>query len=162
MLKRHEVLFKQLEDYRRETLAAIEGLTEEMVDLVPPGFNNNIRWNLGHLYLDQYLWLQHLTKEPAPIAEGFAEWFDFGTRPADWKSQPPSLEALRTLLSEQPGRIRELYGHRLEEVYFRGGSREEFPPIESGMHTVAQVLVRTIFHEGLHLGTILAIRRSLG
>lgn len=153
MLKRHEVLFNQLEAYRSETLAAVEGLTEEQVDLVPPGFNNNLRWNLGHLYLDQYLWLQHLTKEPVPVAEGFVEWFGFGTRPAGWQSPPPSLEVLKTLLREQPRRIRKLYGHRLEE---------EFPPTESGMHTVAQVLVRTIFHEGLHLGTILAIRRSIG
>ncbi|TWG30554.1 DinB family protein [Geobacillus sp. C56-T2] len=75
MEKRHEVLFRQLEDYRRELLRVVDGLTEEEADIVPKGFNNNIRWNLGHVYLDQYLWIQHVTKEPIPIPEGFRDWF---------------------------------------------------------------------------------------
>ncbi|CAM5180434.1 DinB family protein OS=Ureibacillus acetophenoni OX=614649 GN=SAMN05877842_103228 PE=4 SV=1 [Ureibacillus acetophenoni] len=42
----------------------------------------------------------------------------------------------------------ELYGHRLEE---------EFPPTEMGMFTIEQVLIRTIFHEGMHLQRIIDI-----
>ncbi|MFY0545432.1 DinB family protein [Brevibacillus sp. H7] len=152
MLKRHEVLCNQLEAYRQETLQAVESITEEMADVIPEGFSNNIRWNLGHLYLDQYLWIQHLTKEPAPIPNGFREWFDYGTRPADWQTAPPTLDILKKLLAEQPACIREQYGHRLEE---------EFPATEMGMHTLEQVLVRTIFHEGMHLAAILAIRKFL-
>ncbi len=53
-------------------------------------------------------------------------------------------------MEEQPQQIRSAYGERLEEP---------FPATESGMHTIAQVLVRTIFHEGLHLSTITALRR---
>ncbi|WPZ19983.1 DinB family protein [Geobacillus subterraneus] len=152
MEKRHEVLFRQLEDYRRELLRVVDGLTEEEADIVPKGFNNNIRWNLGHVYLDQYLWIQHVTKEPIPIPEGFRDWFGFGTSPATWHTKPPSLSVLKELLAEQPTKIREWYGERLEE---------EFAPTESGMHTIAQVLVRTIFHEGLHLATIQRIRKFL-
>lgn len=152
MEKRHKVLLQQLEDYRNETIHAVAGLTEESADFVPAGFNNNIRWHLGHLYLDQYLWIQHLTKEKMPIPDGFSEWFGYGTKPADWKTPPPSLDTLRQLLTEQPRMIRETYGVRLEE---------EFPSTESGMHTIAQVLVRTIFHEGLHLAGINDIRRFL-
>jgi hypothetical protein len=152
MLKRHEVLFNQLQSYRGETLSLIESLSESEADIVPQGFNNNIRWNLGHIYLDQYLWIQHLTKEKIEIPDGFLDWFNFGTSPATWKSPPPSLETLRGLLAEQPKVIRERYGERLEE---------EFPPTEDGMHTIAQVLVRTIFHEGLHIAAIQAIRRFI-
>ncbi|WP_400163121.1 DinB family protein [Brevibacillus sp. TJ4] len=150
MEKRHTVLLQQVQDYREETLRAIDGVTESMADVIPAGFNNNIRWHLGHLYLDQYLWLQHLTKEEIPLPAGFREWFGYGTKPADWTSPPPSLDTLRQLLAEQPGQIRDMYSHRLEE---------EFPATESGMHTIAQVLVRTIFHEGLHLAAINSIRR---
>ncbi len=152
MEKRHEVLFNQLQSYRQETLRAIEELTEEMADFIPTGFNNNIRWNLGHIYLDQYLWIQHLTREPIQLPEGFREWFGYGTRPSDWKSAPPTLDTLRKLLSEQISHIREAYGERLEE---------EFPATEDGIHTIAQVLVRTIFHEGMHLSAICSILRSL-
>jgi hypothetical protein len=150
--KRHEVLLTQLETYREETLHCVASLTEETADVIPAGFSNNIRWNLGHLYLDQYLWIQHLTKEPTPIPDGFREWFGYGTSPADWLTPPPSLDELKQLLREQPRVIRERYGHRLEE---------EFPATEMGMHTLEQVLVRTIFHEGMHLASIIALRKFL-
>ncbi|MBH0333578.1 hypothetical protein ABH14_28230 [Brevibacillus brevis] len=153
MEKRHKVLFQQLEDYRQETLKAIDGLTEEDVNIIPDGFSNNILWNLGHIYLDQYLWIAHLTKETLPIPSDFNEWFNFGTKPADWDTQPPKLAVLVSLLQEQPQKIQAAYKDRLEE---------EFPATESGMHTIAQVLVRTIFHEGMHLASLHTIRRCLG
>ncbi|MBG9944788.1 DinB family protein [Brevibacillus formosus] len=153
MEKRHKVLFQQLEDYRQETLKAINGLTDEDANIIPEGFSNNILWNLGHIYLDQYLWIAHLTKETIPIPPGFNEWFNFGTKPADWDTPPPNLEVLVTLLQEQPQKIQAAYKDRLEE---------EFPATESGMHTIAQVLVRTIYHEGAHLASLNTIRRFLG
>jgi len=149
---RQEVLLTQLESYRDETLHCVATVTEAEADLIPPGFRNNIRWNLGHLFLDQYLWIQHLTKEQTPIPDGFREWFGFGTSPADWQSPPPSLAELKSLLAEQPRMIRERYGHRLEDA---------FPPIEMGMHTLEHVLVRTIFHEGMHVHAILTLRKFI-
>lgn len=152
MLKNYEVLFNQLESYRKETLGLVEMITEEQADFIPEGFNNNIRWNMGHIYLDQFLWLQHLTKEPAPIPSGYNELFGFGTKPTTWMSQVPSLDELKKHLADQPKLIRELYSDRLDEV---------FPTTEDGIHTIPQVLVRTIFHEGLHIGAILAIRKFI-
>lgn len=150
--KRHQVLFNQLEEYRSNLLQSVEGITEEMADFIPKGFNNNIRWNLGHIYLDQLLWIQHLTKEKIDMPEGISDWFNFGTSPATWTTNPPSLETLKMLLAEQPKYIRDHFGDRLEE---------EFPETESGMHTIAQVLVRTIYHEGIHLAAISSIRKFL-
>lgn len=152
MERRHEVLFQQLEDYRIGLLSLLEDLTEEKADVVPERFNNNIRWNLGHVFLDQYLWIQHLTKETQPIPEGFQEWFGFGTSPKSWSTTPPSLKELTQLLKEQPNDIKERFSGRLEE---------EFPSTESGMHTIAQVLVRTIYHEGMHMETIKLLRRFI-
>ncbi|MFF2529072.1 DinB family protein [Brevibacillus sp. NPDC058079] len=100
MEKRHRVLFQQLEDYRQETLKAIDGLTDEDVNIIPDGFSNNILWNLGHIYLDQYLWIAHLTKETLPIPSGFNEWFNFGTKPADWWVHLTSLNTIRRFLGK--------------------------------------------------------------
>ncbi|WP_316572560.1 DinB family protein [Neobacillus sp. YIM B06451] len=152
MRKEHEILFNQLRDYRNDILGCVADLSEEASNTVPTGFNNNILWNLGHIYLDQLLWIKHLTKEPIGIPEGFNEWFGFGTSPANWASQPPSLEELKQLLARQPEWIKETYGDRLDET---------FPETESGMQTIAQVLVRTIYHEGIHLGAIIALRKFI-
>jgi uncharacterized damage-inducible protein DinB len=152
MKKRHEVLFNQLDSYRSYILAVVENVTADEADIIPKGFNNNIRWNLGHIYLDQYLWIQAVTKEKAAVSEQFKAWFGYGSSPANFTSETPSLEELRTFLKDQPTKIKEDYGTRLEE---------EFPPTEMGMHTIEQVLTRTIFHEGMHLQTILDIKKLL-
>lgn len=150
--KRHEVLFNQLQSYRSEILGVLEDVTSEQAELIPIGYNNNIRWNLGHIYLDQYLWIQAVTKEEADVPEEFNGWFGYGTSPADFNQDTPSIEELKTFLKNQPEDIKRLYGDRLEE---------EFPPTEMGMHTIEQVLIRTIFHEGMHLQTILDIKKCL-
>jgi len=152
MNKRHEVLFNQLESYRSEVLAIVENITEEEANIVPDGFNNNIRWNLGHIYLDQYLWIQAVTKEKNSVIEQFNTWFGFGTSPSDFTAETPSLEKIISLLKHQPAHIKETYGDRLDV---------ELTSTEMGMHTIEQVLVRTIFHEGMHLQAILDIKKFI-
>lgn len=147
---RHEVLFDQLKTYRGYVLNILEDITEEEANFIPDNFNNNIRWNLGHIYLDQYLWIEAVTKEKAKVPETYHSWFGFGTSPKDFTAETPSLEELKALLIKQPSQIRDLYGPRLEE---------EFPPTEIGMHTIEQVLIRTIFHEGMHLQAILDLKK---
>jgi uncharacterized damage-inducible protein DinB len=152
MKRRHEVLFTQLESYRSYVLGVLGNLSEEEAEVIPKGFNNNIRWNLGHIYLDQYLWIQAVTKEKAGVLEQFQTWFGYGTSPANNTPDTPTIDELRNLLKEQPAQIKAQYGERLEE---------EFPPTEMGMHTIEQVLTRTIFHEGMHLQTILDLKKCM-
>lgn len=152
MKPRHQVLFTQLESYRSELLTVLEGVTEEIADSIPAGFRNNIRWNMGHVYLDQYLWIAALTKDRSDVPESFQRWFGFGTSPADFTEDTPSFDELKKLLKIQPANINETFGNRLEE---------EFTPTEMGMHTIEQVLIRTIFHEGMHLQTINNLKKCL-
>ncbi|MDF1508557.1 DinB family protein [Robertmurraya sp. DFI.2.37] len=152
MKKRHEVLFNQLEAYRTLTLKTVEDISEEQAELIPNGFNNNIRWNLGHIYLDQYLWIQDVTKENANLPAVFQNSFGFCTSPSDFTWETPSTQDLKILLKNQPSEIKKLYGERLEE---------EFEPTDMGMYTIEQVLIRTIFHEGIHYQAILDMKKFL-
>lgn len=152
MKARHEVLFKQLETYRKELLGTVEKVTDEQAEIIPDGFNNNIRWNLGHLYLDQFLWIEALTKEASPTSKQFNQWFGFGTAPANFTEETPSFKELKELLKAQPQEILEKYRNELEK---------EYPPIDMGMHTIEQVLIRTIFHEGMHLQAINDLKRFI-
>ncbi|MCR2822200.1 DinB family protein [Lederbergia panacisoli] len=152
MKQRHEILFKQMETYRSYVIGVLDDVTEEEAEFIPKGFNNNIRWNLGHLYLDQYLWIQAVTKEETAAPEEFNRWFGFGTSPKDFTNETPSFDELKFILEKQPKEITREYGSRVEK---------EFSPTEMGMHTIEQVLVRTIFHEGMHLQTILDIKKLI-
>lgn len=150
MKDRHKVLFKQLETYREEILDVLSDVTPEAAEIIPNNFRNSIRWNMGHIYLDQYLWIEALTKEKADVPDDFRTWFGYGTTPGDFSENTPSFMELKELLKQQPKRLWEAYGYRLEE---------EYPPTEMGMRTIEQVLIRTIFHEGMHLQAIIDIKK---
>ncbi|RPF53443.1 DinB family protein [Aquisalibacillus elongatus] len=151
MKKRHEILFNQLNTYREELLLSVSDVTEEEADIIPKQFNNNIRWNLGHVYMDQYMWIKVLTKDEL-YPEEFNQWFGFGTSASNFDEQTPSFEELKQLLNGQIQKIKDLYGNRLEE---------EFPPTEMGMFTIEQVLIRTIFHEGMHTQAINDLKKCI-
>lgn len=152
MKANHEILFNQLESYRNDVLSVLQDVSEEAAEIIPTYFNNNIRWNLGHIYLDQFLWIEALTKENSETTKRLNKWFGFGTSPNQFTDDTPTFEELITLLKHQPKTIKEMYGHRLEE---------EFPSIDMGMKTIEQVLIRTIFHEGMHLQAIMDIKKCL-
>ncbi|MEN2466832.1 DinB family protein [Ornithinibacillus sp. FSL M8-0202] len=152
MKAHHEVLFNQLHAYRKETLRLVEELTEEEANMIPEGFHNNIRWNLGHIYLDQYLWIYALTKETSEETNQLNQWFGFGTNPNNFTEETPNLAELKERLTYQITDIKAKYEERLEE---------EFPPTEMGMYTIEQVLTRTIYHEGLHTTAIQYLKRFI-
>ncbi|WP_306454058.1 DinB family protein [Evansella halocellulosilytica] len=150
--KRHEILFTQLKSYRDYFLYELEDVTEKEAEIIPTGFKNNIRWNIGHVYIDQYLWVQVLTKEKGHYPESFNSWFGFRTSPKNFTADTPSFGQLKALLEEQPAKIQKQYGNRLDE---------EFEPTEMGMYTLEQVLVRTIYHEGMHTQSILDLKKCI-
>ena len=102
-------LFEQLQFVRQGTLHIIKDISETQADIVPEGFNNNIRWNLGHIYLVHALFSQ----DRAP--SGYGSLFKMGSKPADWTVQPPALPELLELLEAQPNRIQEQLLDRLDE-----------------------------------------------
>ncbi|WP_077596437.1 DinB family protein [Oceanobacillus kimchii] len=152
MKNEHEVLFNQVKTYRNDVLSVVEDVSEYESEIIPQYFKNNIRWNLGHLYLDQFLWIETLTKEYSSITKNLMKWFGFGTSPDNFTSETPSFEELKYLLKQQPIEIENCYRHQLSK---------EYPPIEMEMYTIEQVLIRTIFHEGMHLQAIIDIKKHL-
>ena len=46
----NEAIFNQLDFARGGTLKSVENVTEQEADIIPEGFANSIRWNLGHIY----------------------------------------------------------------------------------------------------------------
>lgn len=151
----NQPLFKQIEAIRNLTIKAVEGISEQTLDIVPEGFNNNLRWNLGHIYLVQEKFAFHFSGEPVQLPESFERLFARGTKPADWKEEPPTLEVLQEMLAEQPKRIRKALLGRLDEPVT--------PPYTTGsgvqLSTIGEFLTFTLYHEGMHFDTIKLLKR---
>lgn len=153
-----QVIFKQLQFVRENTLKVMENITEELADITPDGFNNNIRWNLGHIYFVLEVFAFERNNMPTKLPEDFAVLFAPGTSPADWKGKPlPSLSELTLLLQEQQGRIKATLEGSLPETAHN-------PLVtKSGLNleTVGEFLNFNLYHEGVHFSTIKLYKRLL-
>lgn len=145
-------LFKQLAFVRGGTVNAIEGLSEEAADIIPDGFRNSIRWNLGHVYVVLERFAFHYIGLPLQLPDGFKALFEYGTTPLNPPEgvTPPTLPELEALLSGQLGRIQEALGDRMQQAI-------EPPYTTSTGITLAsseQFLSFNLYHEGMHQSVI--------
>ncbi|GIP53825.1 DinB family protein [Paenibacillus vini] len=147
-----QFLFNQLAFVRGQTLKLMEGVTEELADRIPEGFRNNIRWNLGHIYVVCERFAFKQLNLPQQLPNGFSEQFENGSSPLNWPAsfQVPTLPELETLLKEQQERIRTALGHRLQDKIV--------PPYTTSagmvLETPEQFLSFNLYHEGMHLSVI--------
>ncbi|WP_404455104.1 DinB family protein [Virgibacillus necropolis] len=146
-----EMIFKQINLVRQNTLNEMEGLSEEQADQMPKGFRNTIRWNLGHIYTVQNALLARFGGKDIEIPPHYIELFTPGTTPTDWKDEVPSLDEIRQLLEEQPEKLKASLVGQLDE--------EAAKPFKS-LSTVGEILNFTLYHEGMHLGAIKGLKKA--
>lgn len=155
MIDLKEFLFNQLKVIRSNTINAVKELSESQADSVPEGFNNNIRWNLGHVYLVQERFAFGFIPEPILMPDGFTDLFGRDTKPSEWKVQPPTLPELIQLLEDQTSRIQEKLNNRLDEVVAKPFTM----PSGLTLKTIGEFLTFSMYHEGMHVQTIKMLKR---
>lgn len=144
-----ERLLKQFELIRAISTKSIESITEEMADEMPPRYKNTIRWNLGHILAVTDA-LLNFAEIPMYLSEEHFEMFKGGSKPTDWKIQPPSLNELSLMFKGQMMHIKKQLEHRsLEEKTSNTFILYGYP-----QETLGEVLNFCLYHEGFHLGYI--------
>lgn len=149
---------EQLKFARMYTMGRLSQTKEDAWDEQPTGFNNTIRWNVGHIYCT----LEQFAAMVLPSYEAqHTEWdafFAMGTSPAKWEGQAPSNEELLTAVKEQMPRVVEALEGKLDQTLSE--------PVKIGdmltMNTVDAVIQFTTWHEGLHAGVIHGLNRAIG
>ncbi len=146
----------QLNFARIYTLGRISQVNEVAWDTQPPGFNNTIRWNVGHIYVNTEM----LTQQAIPSYEVvYPEWvplFDRGTKPNDWALEPPTSEELISALQEQTERIKAVLGNKLSNTLIESKSIGNLHE----MKTVEALVQFMVWHEGVHAGIIHALNHA--
>ena len=77
--------------------------------------------------------------------------FGPGTKPADWQGDIPSLDELKQKLEEHPVRLKEVLTGQLNDE-----AAEAFLSLPK----VGEILNFTLYHEGVHTGTIKALKAN--
>jgi uncharacterized protein (DUF1810 family) len=151
------LIFDQLEFVRKGTLKIIEVTEEPQLTMIPKGFNNNILWNLGHIYVIQEQMVFPPMGEPSHLNEPLIHLFNKKTTPMNWTIEPPTLDELTTLLKNQTTRIRDTFGDRPDDNLL-----QPFTLFKSlTFNSLSDVLTFTMFHEGMHLETMKMYVRML-
>jgi hypothetical protein len=142
---------------RTLTGRAIAGLTDAQMLFIPDGHKNNILWNLGHLIVVEQLLHYKLAGRDPYVSNEMIAQFKTGTSPADWPT-PPDAGRVRSLLVELPEKL-------AEDV--RNG--EDFSGFTAYTTSVGVTLMNfedadqfNHFHEGVHTGIIMSMRKRLG
>lgn len=148
---------KQFRYVRRCTLDYVSRVDEHRMEAIPAGLNNNIKWNLGHIYLSAEKIIFQLTGEQASIPEKFVAYFGMGTSPASWSDEPPTKEELIDLLEQQLIKVEKRMEPRIGE------------PLQEAYRTSAGLLISStaecisfcLYHEGMHFAAIKSIHQQL-
>ncbi len=144
-----------LEKNRSRMLEIIQDLSLENLLFIPKGFRNNLLWNLGHVLVSQQILCYGKSETPLHIPAYFVALFGKGTHPGQWGGKM-EVEELKTWLVETSRLLRS----DLEKDRFG-----KMQPYETSMglrlSNINDTLAYVVWHEGLHFGTMLAMRKLI-
>ncbi|EMQ95791.1 MULTISPECIES: DinB family protein [Xanthomarina] len=133
----------------------LETFTLEELNKVPKGFNNNIIWNIAHTIVTQQLLVYNLSGLPMLLTNDMVEKYRKGTKPEQdvtWAE----VDLIKGLLFSTIEKTKEDYNNNVFETY-----NEYTVTTKSTLTNVDEAIDFNNFHEGIHLGYILALKRAL-
>ena len=145
-----------LRQTRRSLVAVTDAIPADARTVVPDGFSNHVLWNLGHVVVTERLLVYGLSGLPLGVPDDWVAAFRKGTRPAPGEAAAP-YDALREAALTLPDQTEaDLLAGRFEDY-------REYRTTPGVVLQSAEDGVRfNLYHEGIHLGAILALRKLVG
>lgn len=150
-----EFVFKAWKTSRKIYLDFLDTYTLDQLNKVPQGFNNNLIWNIGHIVVAQQSLIYRTSNLPMYIPDQLFDLYKPGTRPsgATTQSEVDELRILLTVLIEKT------------EADYANGKFVAFNEriTGTGFHlaSLRDAFEFNNYHEGLHLGCMMSIRKFL-
>lgn len=127
----------------------------EQLNTVPKGFKNSIFWNIAHTVVTQQLLTYGLSGQPLLIQDQLVAHYKKGTVTVH-KANKKELEELKSLL---------LSTLEQTKIDYDNGCFKNFRPYTTSLKvtlsTIEEAIRFNVFHEGIHLGYILAMKNCL-
>ena len=138
---------------RTKALELISGLSIAELNKIPTGFNNNIIWNLGHLVAAQEGIFYLRGKLELTIEQDFFNSFKNGSKP-DHMMLAEEIEKIKSLLFSSLDQLELDLDKNIFDNYPAWTTSTGFE-----INSIEDVLIFLPFHEGLHLGQVMAYKR---
>ncbi len=147
-----EKQFEILKANRLIILKVIESLSLEQLNKIPEGFRNNIAWNVAHLTVIQQLLCYSLSGLRMTVSKEMIEKYQKGTAPISDMTQQ-EFETIKTLFLTQVDQFIADYNKNVFKDY------HAYPTSANvTLHNINDAIEFNNFHEGIHLGYILALK----
>lgn len=147
--------FDILKKTRKYLLEVINDLNIEQLNEIPEGFNNNISWNLGHMISTQQGVCYVRAGLPIFVDQKYFETYKPGTKPEAMVGSN-ELEILKQLFVSSIDQFETDYENNLFKNYIPWTTRYGIE-----LSNIDELTAFLIYHEGLHLGYIMALKHAL-
>ncbi|EPR71500.1 DinB family protein [Cyclobacterium qasimii] len=148
-----EATFKTWKTSRGIYLNFLENYTLEQLNKIPQGFNNNLIWNIGHVIVAQQGLVYKGAGLQGHVSDEMFGKYGIGTNP----NEPVTAAEQEELKSLLMGLIEQT------ESDYQTGKFISFheKTTKTGFHlsSVEDAIVFNNFHEGLHMGYMMSIRK---
>jgi len=140
---------------RKILLSLLDELTLDQLNKIPEGFRNNIFWNIKHVVVTQQLLVYGLSELPLLVTATDVDEFRKGTVPFKDATEKDVIVLKKQLLLTLEQTIKDFTSQRFRTY------KEYTVTTKTTLTNVKEALEFNNFHEGIHLGYILALKRVI-
>lgn len=130
-----------------------ENHTLEQLNKIPPGFNNNLIWNIAHIIVVQQLLVYKLSGLPMNIPNEMVAKYQKGTRPERDLTQEEA-DQIKALLFITIDQTQQDHVNKIFETYHPFSNNLGFT-----LKNVEEAIAFNYYHEAMHTGMMMSIRK---
>ena len=142
-------------EVRKRFHAVLSNTPKEELLKIPEGFNNNIWWNIAHVVVTQQLLVYNLSNLPMNVSDALVSKYKKGTTP-DGTATDEEIALVKELLFSTIEKTMEDYENGVFESF-----NEYTTSAKVTLKSVADSMPFSLFHEGLHMGAITALKKKI-
>ena len=150
-----ETSFEINKTSRNVLLTFLEKYTLEQLNTIPEGFSNNLIWNIGHIIVVQQMLVYKLSDLTMMISDEMVEKYKKGTKPEHNVNQK-EVDEIKAVLFSTLEKTRNDFGKNKFQKYNEFTSMSGFT-----IRTTADAIVFNNYHEALHTGIMMQIRKFI-
>ena len=146
-------LFTITETSRNMVSKILENHSLVQLNKIPEGFSNNLIWNIAHIVVTQQLLVYKLSGLPTMVSDEIIEKYKKGTKPEQTATQE-EVDEIKSLLFATIKKTKEDYENGIFKNF------QEYPTSTGFiLNTVEDAMAFNNFHEGLHIGILMSLRK---
>ncbi len=141
---------------RQNIIKLMSGYSIEQLNLIPPGYNNNLLWNLGHILITQQLLCYKLSGQKMHLDSELISKYKIGSAPEAMISQ------------DEYSWMKQYAGESSQQLHsdYESGLFIEYNPYPTSygvsLNSIEEAISFNNMHEAHHYGYCLALRKSIG